>query len=248
MSTRKRHKKIETFALQEGRKLGSHYEVIRRLGGGTEGEVYQVREVDTGILRAAKLYFPHVDPKKKQGPWHARKLHRLRHCEIVLQYHHTQAVTIARESVLCLISDLSEGDTLDRWVAAQPGGRLTPFIALHVLYALARGIEPIHAVPDYHSDVHTENILVRPLGVNFDIKLIDFYDWGRFARYKQQQDILHTVRVFYDILGGRRFYPRLAPELKYIVGGLQHKIILKRFPTMSELRLHLETFAWTSLR
>ncbi len=248
MSGGNRIPKIDGFELEAGRKLGAHYEVVRRLGGGTEGEVYQVREIDTGILRAAKLYFPHVDPKKRQGPWHARKLNRLRHCEIVLQYHHVQSVSIARRSILCLISDLSEGETLDRWVASQPGSRLTPFIALHVLYTLVRGLEKIHALRDYHSDVHTENILIQPVGVHFDVKLIDFYDWGRFARYKQQQDIIHTIRVFYDILGGKRFYSRLAPELKNIIAGLQHRAILRRFPTMSDLRLHLESFHWTHLR
>ncbi|MEO0814277.1 MAG: serine/threonine protein kinase, partial [Myxococcota bacterium] len=133
-------RKIDSFGLEPGRKLGLHYEVVRRLGGGTEGEVYQVAEVDTGIVRAAKLYFPHVDRKKRSGPWHARKLNRLRHCEIVLQYHHVQAVTIAKEKVLCLISDLSEGEPLEQWVDQQPGARLTPFIALHILYTLVRGI------------------------------------------------------------------------------------------------------------
>ncbi|MEO1170762.1 MAG: protein kinase [Myxococcota bacterium] len=243
-----RNEKVDSFALKEGRKLGAQYEVMRRLGGGTEGEVYQVREVDTGIVRAAKLYFPHADPKRRSVAWHAQKLNRLRHCPIILQYHHSQTVIIARQPVVCLISDLSEGDTLDRWVASQPGGRLSPFIALHVLHTLAKGLEAIHALGEYHSDVHSENILIQPVGIGFEIKLIDFFDWGRPAKYKQQQDTLHLIRVFYDVLGGKKHYSRQPPEIRAIIGGLKHKSILSRFPTMSALRLHLETFTWSVLR
>lgn len=242
----KKPPRISSFDLRSGRKIGPRYVVEAPLGRGTEGEVYQVRELDTGVRRAAKLYFPHRDPDHKLSIRHAQKLDTLRHCPIVLQYHHSEFVTIRRQRTIALISELCEGVQLQKWIDRHPGHRLGPYRALHVLYNLARGLETIHVLGEYHADVHTENILIQPRGIQFALKLIDFYDWGRPARYKRQQDLSDTVRVFYDCLGGAKAYSRLPPECKFIIAGLKRKLIHKRFPTATDLRRHLETFEWTS--
>ncbi len=239
--------RIETFALRPGRKIGKRYEVSSLLGRGTEGEVYRIVESDTGIQRAAKLYFPHKDPKQRSIVWYARKLNALRHCPIVLQYHHTEQITVNRMQVRCLISELAEGEQLEKWLARHRQGRIPPFMALHVLYQLVRGLEAIHVLGEYHADVHSQNILIKPKGVGFEIKLVDFYDWGRPVAYKQRQDIWDTVNVFLECLGGKKQYAKVPPELKKIIAYGRHEIILRRFPTMTSLRQYLETFEWTTL-
>ena len=55
---------------------------------------------------------------------HARKLNDLRHCRIVLQYHHSEMIQVSRQPVLAMISDLCEGEPLEQWVARYPGKRL----------------------------------------------------------------------------------------------------------------------------
>lgn len=241
-----RLKRLDDIDLQPGRKIGPRYVVERLLGYGYEGEVYQIREVPTGIRRAAKLYYPHRNPKDRSSIRHAQKLNSLRHCPIVLQFHHFEQITIKKQRVGCLISELCSGMPLEHWIKQHTGKRIRPFRALMVLYHLARGIEAIHALREYHADVHTENILIQPIGVRFELKLIDFYDWGRMTRYKQQMDILDTVRVFYDCLGGAKHYSAQPPEVRYICAGLKRGLILSRFPTMSALRQHLEQFEWRS--
>jgi len=241
---RQKPRKIRAFNLQPGRKVGTPYEVVKQLGSGTEGEVYKILEVDTGISRAAKLYFPDKISRTRGVVWHARKLNKLRSCPIVLQYHHTQMIQISRQSVLCLISDYCDGIQLERFIKEHRGNRLPPYLALHVLYHLVRGLEQVHGLREYHADVHTENILIEPRGVTFDLKLIDFFNWGRPSRDKRQQDILDCVRVFYDCLGGRDNYERQSEDIRYIMAGLKSVLILNRFPTMSALRLHLESFLW----
>jgi hypothetical protein len=77
-------RKIEPIDLRPGRKVGPRYVVESKLGMGSEGEVYQIRELGTDILRAAKFYYPHRDPKHIQSIRHARKLNTLRRCSIVL--------------------------------------------------------------------------------------------------------------------------------------------------------------------
>lgn len=239
-------KKMDTFALQAGRKVGARYVVELRLGGGTEGEVYQIRELDTGIRRAAKIYFPHCDPKYKLTIRHARKLEALRYCPIVLQYHHSEIVTVRKTQVIAMISDLCEGQQLEGWVASHPEGKLPPYLALHVLYNLVRGLEAVHMMGEYHSDVHSQNILIRPKGVRFELKLVDFYDWGPPRKYKQKQDVKDTIRVFHECLGGKKHYAALPQEVKYICAGLKSELMVKRFPSMTALRMHIENFKWTT--
>src|SRR5690606_7334823 len=103
-----------------------------------------------------------------------------------------------------------------QWVTRYPGRRVGPYRALHVLYNLVVGLEQIHAVGEYHGDVHTENIILHPRGVRFELKLVDFYDWGKPARHKRFQDVYDVIGVFYDILGGKQRYSRLPEEARYI--------------------------------
>lgn len=241
-----RHPRIESFNLRPGRRIGHNYQVVDLLGKGVEGEVYSIQETDTGIQRAAKLYFPHRDPKHRSSIWHARKLNALRNCPIVLQYHHTEVARISRQKIVCLISDLAEGVQLERWIRHHRAGKVPLYVALHVLYQLVRGLEAVHALGEYHADVHSQNILIKPRGIAFDIRLVDFYDWGKPARFKQQQDIYDTIQVFIELVGGKATISRQRPETRHLCGAGRWDLILKRFPTMTALRRHLETFEWTS--
>ena len=54
----------------------------------------------------------------------------------------------------------------------QRGRRLSPFEALHLLHALVRGVEEIHAVGEYHGDLHSDNIIVRRRGLGFEVKVV----------------------------------------------------------------------------
>lgn len=234
------------FDFPPGRRIGKHYTVVSLLGWGSEGEVYRIREERTGILRAAKVYYADALPKRNPSIQHAQKLYKIRQCPIVLQYHHSEEITVRKERVIVMISELCEGIPLERWVKGHRGKRVSPFVAMHILYQLACGLEDIHSMNEYHSDVHTENILIHPRGMNFELKLIDFYDWGKPNQTKMKQDIVDAVRVFYDILGGQKHYPKMPDEVKKICFGLQQSRILYNFPNITALRYHLETFESTT--
>jgi len=238
---------ITTFAFKPGRKIGSRYVIERLLGSGTEGEVYQIRERDTDIYRAAKIYFTNGPKTRKLAVCQARRLEDLRHCPIVLQYHHCETITVNHQTAVALISEFCDGEPLNKWLAHQRGGRLTPYEALHVLYHLVTGLESIHALNHYHADVHSENILIKPHGINFDLKLVDFYEWGKPTSAKKRQDIFDTINIFHECLGGRRHYAKLPAEIKHICAGLKYSILADRFPTMTKLRQHLENFEWSAM-
>jgi len=239
---------VSAFGLFTGRVLGSKYVVEQLLGSGWEGEVYRVVERRTGIHRAAKLFYPERNPRDRTVARYARKLDRLRSCGAVIQYHHSETVRIRGTPVTCLISELVDGEMVRDFVAHQPGRRLQPFEALHLLHALTQCLECIHAAGEYHGDLHGENVLVRRIGIRFDLKIIDFFYRGRVTRDAMQEDILDAVRVFYDILGGAARYARHPPEVKAICKGLRRSLILARFPTAERLRRHLESFGWPRVR
>jgi len=233
-----------TFGLRAGDLLGEHYQVEERLGRGWEGEVYRVRERATDIRRAAKLFFPERNKGNRTLRRNARKLDRLADCPVIINYHHLECMRFGEQKVHALISELVEGERLDRFLRNLPGRRMRAFQALHLLHALARGVEQIHLRRDYHGDLHDSNVLVRRKGIGFAVKLLDIHPRGRADRTEQREDLIQLIRIFYDAVGGRREYARQPAEVKRICAGLRRDLIVTRFPTMSHLRHYLETFEW----
>src|SRR6201994_1802660 len=183
--------KHKRFDFLPGRSVAGKYVIERLLGSGWEGEVYAINERNTGIRRAAKFYYPHRDPLGKAAIAYARKLDALRHCPILMQYHHQESTYVQRKKVMVVISELVEGVKLSEFLKTQPDQRLTTFEALHVLYVLAKGIAPIHARGEYHGDIHDDNIMIRRQGIGFDVKLLDFFDLGRPNGLKIRKDVLN---------------------------------------------------------
>jgi tRNA A-37 threonylcarbamoyl transferase component Bud32 len=237
-------KHAKRFDFPPGRSVAGKYVVEHFLGGGWEGEVYVISERTTGIRRAAKFYYPHRDPMGKAAIAYARKLDALRHCPILMQYHHQEVVYVKRRKVTVVISELVEGEKLSTFLNCQADRCLSTFEALHVLYALAKGIAPIHARGEYHGDIHDDNIMIRRVGINFDLKLLDFFDLGKPAKAKIHKDVLNLIQVFHVIVGGREKYAAQPRVVKDIIRGLKDSLILERFQSAGDIQQHLENLAW----
>lgn len=236
--------RIDSFDLRPGRILARKYEILESLGGGWEGEVYKIVETDTGIVRAAKLFYPQRNIRDKSAKLYAKKLHKLRHCPILIQYHNREEIIVRRIPITILISEYVEGEKLSDFLVHQKGKRLPPFQAVHLLYALANGIEQIHHAREYHGDLHTENIIINRYGLGFDLKVIDFYHWSAPKRENIQADIIDMIRLFYDVLGGAKHYNNQPNNIKEVCCGLKRGLILKKFPTTSRLKEHLVSMIW----
>ena len=241
---KKRQVPIESFDLSPGRIIARKYEVVSKLGAGWEGEVYKICERNTRIERAAKLFFPHRNPRNKTSNFYARKLHKLRHCPILIQYYTEETITYRRLPITFLVSEYVEGELLSDFLKRQSGGRISPFQALHLLHSLVTGIEGIHRLREYHGDLHPQNVIVSSYGLGFDLKLVDMFHWTTPKRENRQDDICDLIRIFYDAIGGANFYAKQPTEVKTIICGLKRSLILDRFPTVSQLREHLETMRW----
>ncbi len=234
--------KITSFDFEPGQRIGDKYRVEAFLGGGLQGEVYRVKERHTRVRRAAKLFFPQQNRGNRTARNYAQRLDRLHECPVVVRYHHAETLLVDDIEVTCLLSEYVDGVLLSDFIAAQPGRRLRPFTALHVLYPLVCGLEQIHKRREYHGDIHAWNILVRPQGIFFGIKLIDFYNLGRPSATHRREDIVDVVRLLGTMLGGRKRYARQPPAIKAICRGMRRDLILRAFPTTTRLRRHLESF------
>lgn len=216
--------------------------IERPLGSGYEGEVYVVNEKGTGIRRAAKIYYPQRDPLGKNAIAYARKLDALRHCPILLQYLHQEQITVKRQKVTVVVSELVEGQKLSEFLERQ--NTLSTFEALHVLHVLARGIAPIHARGEYHGDIHDDNVMIRRVGIGFEVKLLDFFDLGKPTKAKIHKDVLNLIMVFHTLVGGRHKYADQPKVVKDIIRGLKDSLILERFQSAGDIARHLETLSW----
>ena len=236
---------LDSFDLQPGRVIGGKYAVESLLGAGWEGEVYRVIEKRSGAKRAAKLFFPKRNERDKALDFYASKLEHLSDCEIVIKYHHTEALRYRGTPVTALISEYVEGTLLHDLIRSRPGKRLPEYEALAILYKLVLGLEQIHARRDYHGDLHSGNVLIRRVGVHFKIKLVDLYNLGRPTAANRKEDVIDSIHLLHEMLGGQPRYAALRPELKRLICGLKRSIIIKRYPTARALRDHLDTFDWS---
>jgi len=241
---KKTPKRLSSFNLEPGTVLGDKYEILSLLGKGWEGEVYQVRELGLDIIRAAKFFLPHRNPANRTLRFYARKLHKLRHCPILIQYHTREKVLIDEIPVTFLVSEYVEGELLSDFLKTQPGKRLTPFEGMHLLHALASGVESIHMSREYHGDLHTDNVIIGRRGLSFDVKLVDMFNWGPATAQSIRDDVSDLIRILYDSLGGARHYSRQPQVVKEVCCGLKRSLIESKFRTAGELREYLENLTW----
>jgi serine/threonine protein kinase len=232
--------RIDKFAFTEGTVLAKKYIVLEKIGDGWEGEVYLVKEKGTGVFRAAKVFYPHRDKRGKTTRFTARKLHKLRECHVMTHYHHQETIVFKEQQVRMLLSEFVDGQLLSQFMKEQPGKRLTAFEGLHVLYALAKGLEPMHDLREYHGDIHEHNIFVMRRGVGFSVKLIDVYNYGKSSAELIAGDVVDCVKLFYEIIGGKKHYAKHPQWVKDIICGKREALIVKKFKTASALVKYLE--------
>ena len=238
------NKIFNSFDLPTGRKIAGKFEVVSKLGDGWEGEVYKVREIKTNIERAAKLFFPHRNIQEKSAKAYAQKLHKLRDCSLLIHYHTQETITFRKSPLTVLISEYVEGDILTEFLKNFPGNRLTPYKALHLLYALSKGLEEVHLMKEFHGDLHMDNIIVQRFGLSFNLKLLDLFHWQAPKRENMQDDVVGLIKVFHESMGGAKYYSRHPEIIKHICCGLKRNLILKKFKTISQLRNFLDDLEW----
>jgi len=237
---------IHTFDFNPGRVFSRKYAVVSRLGTGWEGEVYKLVELETGIERAGKFFFPERNPRNKALRFYAKKLHKLRHCGILIHYNTQEQIRFRGQDISFLVSEYVEGVLLSEFIAKRPRKKLEVYQALHLLYSLSKGLECIHKMKEYHGDLHTYNIIVTRVGLDISLKLIDLFHWSGASSENIFNDVCDLIRILYDSLGGAKTYCHHPPEIRSIICGLKRSLIKRKFRTAGHLRNYLESLALNS--
>jgi len=227
-----------------GQILAQKYEVVSHVGSADEGELYMLEERETGIERTAKFFNPATNKGNRNAKYLARKLHKLRHCNVLMQYRTQETIEVNKTPVTFMVSDFREGEPLRDFLASHAGKKLTVFEGLHLLHAIAVGVEPMHRMNEYHGNVEIDNILIRRRGISYQIKLMDLHNNGASRPELIKNDIIDMIRILYNALGGSKTYSKHPQVIKDIMCGLRKSLIKERFKNAGTLRAHLESIHW----
>ncbi|MGH2946761.1 MAG: serine/threonine-protein kinase, partial [Solirubrobacteraceae bacterium] len=151
----------------EERVVLGRYRLVRRIGAGGFGTVFEARDERLGRPVAVKAIPPH-GPAPERGPREALAAARLHHPAVV-------AVYDAGEDAAgrYLVSELVRGRTL---AALEEAGALSDRDVLRVGLALASGLAHAHERGVIHRDVKPQNVIVpdEPGDARAAAKLTDF--------------------------------------------------------------------------
>ncbi|MFL6113929.1 MAG: serine/threonine-protein kinase [Catenulispora sp.] len=212
-----------------GQVLNGRYELRRRIGGGSMGEVWRGRDLVLGRTVAVKIVLPALlDAPTFRARFvaEARVMAMMDHPGIVgvFDYGYAEHDDPDTPGAAFLVMEFIEGESLDKVLART--GPLEPRFALKVLASLLDALAAVHRTGVVHRDVKPANVMLTATGV----VLADF----GIARSSESLGLTAA-----DALMGT--VPYLAPELfqsetptpaadVYAVGVLGYELLSGRQP------------------
>ncbi len=238
--------KTETrYDFAPGKILARKYEVLSHVTSTNDGELYRLTEKATGIERTAKFFYQDHLSKNAKATIYAQKLHKLRNCKILMHYRTQETVSIAGIPVSFVVWDQISGTQLEDFVAQQKNGRLSLFEALHLLHAVASGLDAIHSMQEYHGNIAAENIIVNRKGIGFQVKLINMSLEDRPVSRSIFEDVVNLVKIFANVVMPPRHSAKIPNGVKLLYSNLKTARISERFKNAGALKKHLETMLWS---
>ena len=141
-------------------------EIVRLIGQGGMGSVYQARQPDLDRDVALKILAPELsrDPAfAERFAREARALGKLNHPNIVTVFEHGE-----KSGYFYLLMEYVDGVNLRQ---AMRAGRFTPEQALAIVPGICDALQAAHAQGIWHRDIKPENILLDARG---EVKIADF--------------------------------------------------------------------------
>lgn len=194
------------------------YRLVRRLGAGGAGTVYQAFDARLEVWRAIKLLDPRVlsSSSRERFEREARILARVRHRNVLVVFD----VVIQSERPY-VVMDLVPGGSLADRLARE--GSISPRVACRLVRGVLAGLQCAHDHGVVHRDVKPHNILVAadgsPLVGDFGIDRLATDDWdgavgGALAYAAPEQrsdaedadarvDVYAAACTLYTLIAGR---------------------------------------------
>lgn len=186
----------------------SKYEVIKKIGSGPSGEVYMVRERESGNFYAAKVYYKDIDSISNnfgdinQMMREINILIEINH-PAILKFHGFSTIDFHNEPKLVTINAFIQNGSLNNYI--DKGGNeintkaLTTTSKEIIFFGIARGMKYLHSNGIIHRDLKPENIL---LDSSLYPKIADF-GFSKIIGTESKSDISTQSSFTY-----------MAPEIK----------------------------------
>jgi serine/threonine protein kinase/tetratricopeptide (TPR) repeat protein len=157
------------FELAPGDMVSGRFKIVRPLGDGGMGRVYEAHDSVLGVAVALKTLRPEISGSPEvlfRFRQEVRIAHRITHPNVCRTYHldhevrqtgHDQNLSI---DLMFLTMEFLEGETLQQ--VLKRSGRLTPERALQVARQIAEGIDAAHRMGIVHRDIKPGNVMICP--------------------------------------------------------------------------------------
>ncbi|MEZ4313087.1 MAG: serine/threonine-protein kinase, partial [Polyangiaceae bacterium] len=160
-------------ALNE-RRLEEAYELVRVIGHGAMGAVYEARDRATG--EAVAIKWMHARPRAERDPELLRFAQEARIVGALSSPHLPRVVELSRDparDVMYLVMELLRGEDLRSLLARV--GALRADVAVQIAAQACVGLARAHAAGVVHRDIKPENLfLARPGDGSVVVKVLDF--------------------------------------------------------------------------
>ena len=151
-----------TNNLETGHILDKRYKVVKTLGEGGYGVVYEAVNIHSGLKVAIK---ENRNADERLFMREARVLHDFSDEKAIVSV----MDTFKEEEKAYIVMEFVEGESLHRFIGAR--GKLNTEEAVHKFIPIMEALERIHKAGYIHRDINYENIMVQPDG---SLKLLDF--------------------------------------------------------------------------
>jgi serine/threonine-protein kinase len=201
------------MTLSPGDLIDGKYRILRLIGDGGMGSVYEARHEMLGIPVALK--FLHADLAKRPG-LSARFLQEARVSATIQSPHvaHVTDVDTAADSSPYLVMELLHGESLQTLLSRR--GKLTPDQAVDFSLQILAGIEVAHSLGVVHRDLKPDNVFVTPATGGPLLKLIDF----GIAKLKESSEYKKELTRAGVVMGTPEY---MAPEQFYAARDVDHR-------------------------
>jgi eukaryotic-like serine/threonine-protein kinase len=230
--------------LAPGTVLKSTYEIIRLLGEGGAGSVYEARHVDLGHAVAVKVLFgqlARIDQVRHRFLDEGRIQANLRHPNVV-----SVTDVVDDGSVVAMVMELVEGETLHEYIMRQ----LEPMPmkrAAQIVLKLLAGLGTAHERDIVHRDIKPGNVMLARTEHGLVPKLCDF-GIAKVATAEARRTVTGTKMGTLHYMAPEQFQDAARVDRRadlYSLGVTFFEMLTRRLPFVSDndyqlMRAHIE--------